>query len=266
MMLEVRNLTVTYDARGAANEAVKNVSFAVAENSFCGLIGESGSGKSTALMTLLGLLPAGAEARGEILYKGRNILGLPESELAALRQREIALVPQGALNSFALVPQGALNSFTPVMTIGRHIKEVLEVHLGIKGEEAERRAKELLGEVELPADIARRYPHELSGGQKQRAAIALALSCEPGLVLADEPTTALDVITQAAILRLLEKLRREKNLTILLVTHDLPMAAGTFRDEGRAADRERRAAGPDTRAEGRAHEGAHRRDALRDEK
>ena len=200
MMLEVRNLTVTYDARGAANEAVKNVSFAVAENSFCGLIGESGSGKSTLLY--------------EILYKGRNILGLPESELAALRQREIALVPQGALNSF-----------TPVMTIGRHIKEVLEVHLGIKGEEAERRAAELLGEVELPADIARRYPHELSGGQKQRAAIALALSCEPGLVLADEPTTALDVITQAAILRLLEKLRREKNLTILLVTHDLPMAA-----------------------------------------
>ena len=267
MMLEVRNLTVTYDARGAANEAVKDVSFAVAENSFCGLIGESGSGKSTVLMTLLGLLPAGAEARGEILYKGRNILGLPESELAALRQREIALVPQGALNSF-----------TPVMTIGRHIKEVLEVHLGIKGEEAERRAAELLGEVELPADIARRYPHELSGGQKQRAAIALALSCEPGLVLADEPTTALDVITQAAILRLLEKLRREKNLTILLVTHPYDTSSNSrpaygglgllraFRNEGRAADRERRAAGLDTRAEGRAHEGAHRRDALRDEK
>ena len=179
-----------------------------------GITGGIGSGKSTVLMTLLGLLPAGAEARGEILYKGRNILGLPESELAALRQREIALVPQGALNSF-----------TPVMTIGRHIKEVLEVHLGIKGEEAERRAAELLGEVELPADIARRYPHELSGGQKQRAAIALALSCEPSLVLADEPTTALDVITQAAILRLLEKLRREKTPTILLVTHALPMAA-----------------------------------------
>ena len=214
MILEVRNLSVTYDARGAANEAVKNVSFTIAENSFCGLIGESGSGKSTVLMTLLGLLPAGAFARGEVLYKGRQILGLPEDELSKVRQREISLVPQGALNSF-----------TPVMTIGRHIKEVLEVHLGMKGAEADKRAAELLEEVELPAELARRYPHELSGGQKQRAAIAIALSCEPSLVLADEPTTALDVITQAAILRLLERLRREKNLTILLVTHDLPMAA-----------------------------------------
>ena len=111
------------------------------------------------------------------------------------------------------------------MTIGRHLREVLELHLGLKGEAAERRITELLAEVELPPEIAARYPHELSGGQKQRAAIAIALSCEPKLVLADEPTTALDVITQAAILRLLERLRREKNLTILLVTHDLPLAA-----------------------------------------
>ena len=214
MILEVKNLSVTYDARGAANEAVKGVSFALAENSFCGLIGESGSGKSTVLSALLGLLPAGAAARGEIFYKGRQILGLPEGALSALRQREISLVPQGALNSF-----------TPVMTIGRHIKEALEVHLGLRGAEAEKRTAELLEETELPAELARRYPHELSGGQKQRAAIALALSCEPSLILADEPTTALDVITQAAILRLLERLRREKNLTILLVTHDLPMAA-----------------------------------------
>ena len=165
-------------------------------------------------MTLLGLLPRDSAASGEILYKGRGILGIPEDEMASLRQREIALIPQGALNSF-----------TPVMTIGRHLREVLELHLGLKGEAAERRITELLAEVELPPEIAARYPHELSGGQKQRAAIAIALSCEPKLVLADEPTTALDVITQAAILRLLERLRREKNLTILLVTHDLPLAA-----------------------------------------
>lgn len=215
MILEIKDLSVTYNSKSNnPNAAVRGVSFALEENSFSGLIGESGSGKSTVIMTLLGLLPRDSAASGEILYKGRGILGIPEGEMASLRQREIALIPQGALNSF-----------TPVMTIGRHLREVLELHLGLKGEAAERRITELLAEVELPPEIAARYPHELSGGQKQRAAIAIALSCEPKLVLADEPTTALDVITQAAILRLLERLRREKNLTILLVTHDLPLAA-----------------------------------------
>lgn len=215
MILEIKDLSVTYNSKSNnPNAAVRGVSFALEENSFSGLIGESGSGKSTVIMTLLGLLPRDSAASGEILYKGRGILGIPEGEIASLRQREIALIPQGALNSF-----------TPVMTIGRHLREVLELHLGLKGEAAERRITELLAEVELPPEIAARYPHELSGGQKQRAAIAIALSCEPKLVLADEPTTALDVITQAAILRLLERLRREKNLTILLVTHDLPLAA-----------------------------------------
>ncbi len=215
MILEIKDLNVTYNSKSASpNAAVRGVSLALEENSFSGLIGESGSGKSTVIMTLLGLLPRDSAASGEILYKGRGILGIPEDEMASLRQREIALIPQGALNSF-----------TPVMTIGRHLREVLELHLGLKGEAAERRITKLLAEVELPPEIAARYPHELSGGQKQRAAIAIALSCEPKLVLADEPTTALDVITQAAILRLLERLRREKNLTILLVTHDLPLAA-----------------------------------------
>ena len=251
MMLEVRNLTVTYDAHGAANEAVKNVSFAVAENSFCGLIGESGSGKSTVLMTLLGLLPAGAEARGEIFSKGRNILGLPESELAALRQREIALVPQGALNSF-----------TPVMTIGRHIKEVLEVHLGIKGEEAERRAAELLGEVELPADIARRYPHELSGGARPllRAGAGARRRADDG-ARRDNAGGDSAASRKAA--------PREEPYDTARDARPADGGIGlfgAFRNEGRAADRERRAAGLDTRAEGRTHEGAHRRNALRDEK
>ena len=215
MILEIKDLNVTYNSKSnSPNAAVRGVSFALEENSFSGLIGESGSGKSTVIMTLLGLLPRDSAASGEILYKGRGILGIPEDEMASLRQREIALIPQGALNSF-----------TPVMTIGRHLREVLELHLGLKGEAAERRITELLAEVELPPEIAARYPHELYGGQKQRAAIAIALSCEPKLVLADEPTTALDVITQSAILRLLERLRREKNLTILLVTHDLPLAA-----------------------------------------
>ena len=240
MMLEVRNLTVTYDAHGAANEAVKNVSFAVAENSFCG-------------MTLLGLLPAGAEARGEILYKGRNILGLPESELAALRQREIALVPQGALNSF-----------TPVMTIGRHIKEVLEVHLGLRGEEAERRAAELLGEVELSlparafrrAEAARRdsarFVVRAESGARRRTYDGARRDNAGGDSAPSRKTAPREKPYDTA------RNARPADGGLGLF--------GTFRDEGRAADRERRAARFDTRAEGRAHEGAHRRDALRDEK
>ena len=214
MILEIKELNVTYNAASKPNHAVRDVSFALEESSFAGLIGESGSGKSTVMMAILGLLPEDALCSGEILYRGGSLLGLPEERLARLRQREIALVPQGALNSF-----------TPVFTIGRHIEEVLEVHLGVKGAEAKRRAAELLSEVELPAASAERYPHELSGGQKQRAAIALALSCEPKLILADEPTTALDVITQAAVMKLLLRLRHDRELTVLLVTHDLPMAA-----------------------------------------
>ncbi|MDO5116728.1 MAG: ABC transporter ATP-binding protein [Synergistaceae bacterium] len=212
MILDIEKLSVKY--KGAAEEAVKELSLSLPENSFSALIGESGSGKSTVLMTLLGLLPNGSEARGEILYRGEKILNSGEEKLSGLRQREIALIPQGALNSF-----------TPVMTIGRHLRELLEIHLNISGAEAEKRIKELLAEAELPPETAGRYPHELSGGQKQRAAIALALSCDPKLVLADEPTTALDVVTQAAVIRLMQRLRREKNLTILLVTHDLPLAA-----------------------------------------
>lgn len=214
MILEIKDLSVTYISGESRSEAVKGVSFSLPENSFCGLIGESGSGKSTILTAILGLLPEGSSTAGEILYKGREILNLPEDRLAALRQREISLVPQGALNSF-----------TPVMTIGRHLRELLDVHMGLRGEEAEKRIKALLADVELPASSAERYPHELSGGQKQRAAIALALCCDPALVLADEPTTALDVITQASVMKLLEKLRVEKKLTVLLVTHDLPLAA-----------------------------------------
>lgn len=214
MILEITNLDVYYNKPQETSHAVRGVSLSLPERSLCGLIGESGSGKSTVMMTMMGLLPAGASAEGSIIYSGSEILNLPEEKLAALRQRGISLIPQGAMNSF-----------TPVFTIGRHIEEVLGCHLGIKGDTAAKRARELLEEVELPAETVRRYPHELSGGQKQRAAIALALSCEPRLVLADEPTTALDVITQDSIMKLLQRLRRDKAITVLLVTHDLPLAS-----------------------------------------
>ena len=211
-MLNVEELRVRY--AGQSHEAVSGVSFDVPQGAFVGLVGESGSGKTSVVMAALGLLPAGGVATGAIIFAGQNLLALDEESLRRLRWKKIALVPQGAQNSF-----------TPVKTIGAHIEEVLRVHLRLRGGAAKARVAELLTEAELDAAVARRYPHELSGGHKQRAAIALALACEPSLLLADEPTTALDVITQAGILGLLRRLQREKRLTVLLVTHDLPMAA-----------------------------------------
>ncbi|HPX03650.1 MAG TPA: ABC transporter ATP-binding protein [Synergistaceae bacterium] len=213
-MLDIKDLWVRYNSIGGVTEAVKGVSLCVEKGSFTGLVGESGSGKSTMMMALLGLLPPRTEVRGKILFNGTDILGMSDSAMRDIRWKEIALVPQGAQNSF-----------TPVMKIKSHIMEVLRVHLGMSLDDAETETARLLGEVGLDPGIKERYPHELSGGQKQRASIALALACSPSLLLADEPTTALDVIVQAEILELLSNLRRTKGLSIILVTHDLPLAA-----------------------------------------
>ena len=211
-MLDVKGLSVRYPR--SSSDAVRNVSFSLERGSFTGLVGESGSGKSTMISAALGLLPRGTSVSGAILFEDRSLLGMDEDALREIRWRDISLVPQGAMNSF-----------TPVITIGRHIEEVLEVHSGMTGHEAGGRTAALLEECGLDAIIARKYPHELSGGQKQRAAIALALACSPKLLLADEPTTALDVVTQMGILKLLAHEREARGLTVLLVTHDLPMAA-----------------------------------------
>lgn len=212
-MLEIRNLNVTYTGNGTRIEAVRGVSLNLAQGVFAALVGESGSGKSTVISAILGLLPKSAAVTGEIIFNGRDLLRLSAEETRAVRWRQISLVPQGAQNSF-----------TPVLTIGRHISEVLGVHMKMSGPAAERKIDELLEQVGLERDIKKRYPHELSGGQKQRASIAAALACSPKLLLADEPTTALDVITQAGILDLLASLRGG-GLAVLLVSHDLPMAA-----------------------------------------
>jgi ABC-type glutathione transport system ATPase component len=211
-MLEICNLCVKY--KDSQQYAADKVSFTLDKGSFTGLVGESGSGKSTIINAILGLLSADAAISGEIKFNGEDVLKLSDSELRKIRWKSISLVPQGALNSF-----------TPVLSIGRHISEVLSIHMGITGSASQERISLLLESVGLDAAIKDRYPHELSGGQKQRAAIALALACSPSLLLADEPTTALDVITQSGILKLLAKLKNEMGLTVLLVTHDLPMAA-----------------------------------------
>ena len=209
--IEVRNLSVTYQG---GTQAVQNCSFSVAKGDIVGLVGESGSGKTSALMAIPRLLPAGTAVSGQILCDGHDLTTLSEETLNAWRWRRMALTPQGAMNSF-----------TPHLTVERHITEVLTQHLGMTRRKGRERAGELLRTVDLDESFLSRYPHELSGGQKQRAALGVALACEPDFLLADELTTALDVLTQKEVLDTLERLVRERGMGLLLVTHDLPLAA-----------------------------------------
>jgi ABC-type glutathione transport system ATPase component len=211
-------LSVAY--RGREVLAVRDCSFSVAKGEVVGLVGESGSGKTTALMAIPRLLPAGTFVTGEVLYNEKDgaatdLTKLEEEAVNGWRWRRVALVPQGAMNSF-----------TPHLTVERHITETLELHMRMARREAKGRAAELLRTVGLDGSFAARYPHELSGGQKQRAALAAALSCGPDFLLADEPTTALDVVTQKEVLDMIVRLVRERGMGLLLVTHDLPLAAG----------------------------------------
>ncbi|MDR0649700.1 MAG: ABC transporter ATP-binding protein [Synergistaceae bacterium] len=213
--IRAEGLSVTYTGGGKVTRAVKNCSFCVLKGRVAGLVGESGSGKSSALMAIPGLLPAGTLVSGSVYCGGADLAALSEDELAAWRWRRVAIVPQGAMNSF-----------TPHLTVERHITEVLTCHLKIPRREGGARAAELLRVAGLDAAMLSRYPHELSGGQKQRAALALALACEPDFLLADEPTTALDVITQKEVLDTIVNIVRQRGMGLLLVTHDLSLAAG----------------------------------------
>ena len=215
VLLEIKNLSVTYRRGNVAVYAVKDCSFSVARGEVVGLVGESGSGKSSILMSIPKLLPPLTAVTGGIFCDGRELTHLSEKEMNGWRWRRIALVPQGAMNSF-----------TPHLTMERHITEVLEHHMRITGSESRKRAAALIRNVGLGDGVPRRYPHELSGGQKQRAALAVALACEPDFLLADEPTTALDVITQKEVLDTIITAARERGMGLLLVTHDLPLASG----------------------------------------
>ncbi|EHR73784.1 ATPase component of various ABC-type transport systems with duplicated ATPase domain [Burkholderiales bacterium JOSHI_001] len=216
MLLSIQNLEVAFRVgeRGAVQRipAVRGVSFDIPENTTVALVGESGSGKSVTAMSMLNLLPGNAERSGAVLYQGRNLLQASLPELQALRGKEIACVFQD--------PMSSLN---PVFTVGQQLCEPLVRHMGLSPRQAMERAEGLLAEVGIP-EPARRlktYPHEMSGGQQQRVMIAMALACEPKLLIADEPTTALDVTIQRQILELLDKLKSQHRMSVLFISHDL---------------------------------------------
>ncbi|WP_338331921.1 ABC transporter ATP-binding protein [Acetobacter sp. LMG 32666] len=218
-LLEVRDLCVSFTSRGQVIPIVENISFSIGDREILGLVGESGSGKSITAMALMGLIDTpGVRITGSAHFRGRDLLALPGRQLRALRGREIAMIFQDPMTAF-----------TPVYTIGWQIDEQLRVHQSLSRRQARARTIELLGEMGVPdpANTANRYPHQLSGGLRQRAMIAMALSCNPSLLIADEPTTALDVTVQAQILELMRKLRTTYGSSVLLITHDMGVVAET---------------------------------------
>jgi oligopeptide/dipeptide ABC transporter ATP-binding protein len=217
-LLAVEHLRVRFWTQRGTVYAVNGVSFEIAAGETLGIVGESGCGKSVTALSLLGILPrAGHVTAGTARFEGRDLLRLSDRELRRIRGKEIAMIFQD--------PMTSLN---PVLTIGRQIREPLETHFGMDRKTAEVRATELLDQVGIPSAKARisDYPHQFSGGMRQRAMIAMALACEPKLLIADEPTTALDVTIQAQILDLLRELVADRDTALILITHDLGVVAG----------------------------------------
>ncbi|MGW6786953.1 ABC transporter ATP-binding protein [Streptomyces sp. NPDC054987] len=218
MLLEVRDLHVEFTTRDGVAKAVNGVHYSVDEGETLAVLGESGSGKSVTAQAVMGILdvPPGRIAGGEILFKGRDLLKMKEDERRRIRGAEMAMIFQDALS--------ALN---PVLTVGAQLGEMYEVHRGTSRKEARAKAVELMDRVRIPAAKQRvgDYPHQFSGGMRQRIMIAMALALEPSLIIADEPTTALDVTVQAQVMDLLAELRRELNMGLILITHDLGVVA-----------------------------------------
>ncbi|MDX6327211.1 MAG: peptide/nickel transport system ATP-binding protein [Nocardioidaceae bacterium] len=233
-LLEVRGLTVRFRTRRGVVTAVDNLSFSLAQGEVLGIVGESGSGKSVSMMSLLKLIrDPNATVEGEAYFRGEDLIKLSDKQLRSRRGREIAMIFQDPMTSM-----------TPVYSVGWQIAEQIRTHEHVSKQAAYDRAVRLLDEVGIP-DPGRRvndYPHEFSGGMRQRAVIAMALACNPDLLIADEPTTALDVTTQAQILALMRKLRSEHGSSIILITHDMGVVSD-FADQvlvmyaGRAAEK-----------------------------
>ncbi|MFI5763818.1 ABC transporter ATP-binding protein [Streptomyces sp. NPDC051563] len=218
MLLEVRDLHVEFKTRDGVAKAVNGVNYSVAEGETLAVLGESGSGKSVTAQAVMGILdmPPGRIAGGEILFKGKDLLKMKEEERRKIRGAEMAMIFQDALSSL-----------NPVLSVGAQLGEMYEVHRGMSRKDARAKAVELMDRVKIPAARERvgDYPHQFSGGMRQRIMIAMAMALEPSLIIADEPTTALDVTVQAQVMDLLAELQRELNMGLILITHDLGVVA-----------------------------------------
>ncbi len=218
-LLEVSDLSVTFASQGGTVRAVDGVSFSLNRGETLGIVGESGSGKSVTAMAIMGLVksPPGRIASGRVVFEGQDLRTVSAETMRNLRG-----------NGIAMVFQDPMTSLNPVLTIGRQLTEVMEVHQGLDATQSRRRAVELLDMVGIPSPESRLddYPHRFSGGMRQRVMIAMAMACKPRLLIADEPTTALDVTIQAQILDLLRELQSELGMAMILITHDLGVVAG----------------------------------------
>ncbi|MGW2815035.1 ABC transporter ATP-binding protein [Streptomyces sp. NPDC001415] len=218
MLLEVRDLQVEFKTRDGVAKAVNGVNYSVDAGETLAVLGESGSGKSVTAQAVMGILdmPPGRIAGGEILFQGRDLLKLKEDERRKIRGSEMAMIFQDALSSL-----------NPVLSVGDQLSEMFTVHRGMSRKDGKAKAVELMDRVRIPAAKERvgQYPHQFSGGMRQRIMIAMAMALEPSLIIADEPTTALDVTVQAQVMDLLAELRRELNMGLILITHDLGVVA-----------------------------------------
>ena len=218
IVLDVKDLTIEYRTRKSVVQAVNGISFQVPRGTTLGLVGETGAGKTTTALGIMGLIPTppGKVVAGEIDFDGENLLAKSKTEMRAIRGKKISMIFQD--------PMTALN---PIMSVGEQICEVIRLHEKISKHEAAAKAKEMLEMVGIPGERSNEYPHQFSGGMKQRVVIAIALACNPQLLIADEPTTALDVTIQAQVLQLMNNLKKELNTSMILITHDLGVVAET---------------------------------------
>ena len=215
-ILEIKDLTIQFRADGRVVEAVNNLNLTIGRGESLGLVGETGAGKTTTALGIMGLIPSppGVVAGGEIFFEGEDLLKMNKHKIRSVRGKKISMIFQD--------PMTSLN---PVVTVGDQIAESIRIHEKLSRAEAAAKAKEMLELVGIPGERYGEYPHQFSGGMKQRVVIAIALSCNPELLLADEPTTALDVTIQAQVLDLIVKLKKERQTSMLLITHDLGVVA-----------------------------------------